>query len=83
MIIYQQKKWVQELLSDDFQEKLANIERQVALADARNEGAALGKAEGKKETKIKIAKAMVKEKIDVESIVKCTGLTIKEIEELK
>lgn len=40
------------------------------------------RAEGKKEEKIEIAKAMLEEKISIEIISKCTGLSIEKIESL-
>ena len=42
-----------------------------------------GKAEGKNERNIEIAKNMLKENIDIELISKVTGLNPEEIEKLK
>ena len=40
------------------------------------------KDEGKRENQIEIAKTMLKEKIEIEMISKCVGLSIEEIEKL-
>jgi predicted transposase/invertase (TIGR01784 family) len=42
-----------------------------------------GKEVGKKEAKIEIAKNLLFANIDIETIIKSTKLTVKEIEELK
>ncbi len=42
----------------------------------------LAKEEGRKEREIEVAKAMLANNVDVNTIVKCTGLSISEIEEL-
>ena len=47
------------------------------------EGRALGKAEGTKEKAIEIAKNLIKENVDINIIVKSTGLTKKDINLLK
>jgi predicted transposase/invertase (TIGR01784 family) len=47
------------------------------------EGMKAGKKAGKREEQIKIAKEMIKNKINIEIISECTGLTKEEIEELK
>jgi predicted transposase/invertase (TIGR01784 family) len=54
-------------------------EIETSKADARNEGIAIGKAEGKKEA----ALAMLANNLSLEIISKCTGLSIEEIEILK
>jgi predicted transposase/invertase (TIGR01784 family) len=54
-------------------------EIRTGLADARNEGKAEGKLKGKQET----ALAMLAEKLPLEIISKCTGLSIDEIKSLK
>lgn len=51
--------------------------------DGYEEGFAKGKEKGKKNEKIKIAKSLLKQKISKEIIVEVTGLTEKELEELK
>ncbi len=52
------------------------------LAQGKAEGKEEGKAEGKKENQIEIAKNMLKENIDINLIIKCTGLVKEEIETL-
>src|SRR5574344_443451 len=46
------------------------------------QGRAEGKAEGKTEEKLAVAKAMKEERISIDVIAKCTGLSIKEIEKM-
>ena len=41
-----------------------------------------GEENGERNKSIEIAKKMLKEKIDIETIIKCTGLTKEEIEKL-
>lgn len=41
-----------------------------------------GQKDGKKNEKIEIAKKMKENNIDIETIIKCTGLTKEEIEKL-
>ena len=41
-----------------------------------------GQKDGKKNEKIEIAKKMKKDNVDIETIIKCTGLTKEEIEKL-
>ena len=57
--------------------------RNTIIAEAKQEGLAKGIKEGKKEEKINIAKNMLKENIDMETIKKVTSLTKQEIENLK
>ena len=47
------------------------------------QGRAEGRAEGAKEQSIKVAKKMLEEKLDIEIIIKTTGLTKEEIKELQ
>ena len=49
----------------------------------REEGIRKGRKEGKKEGIYETAKKMLKDKIGIETIKKWTGLTEKEIEEIK
>ena len=49
----------------------------------KDEGWRDGKLEGEKNKQIEIAKTMLKEKIEIEMISKCVGLSIDEIEELQ
>ena len=53
-----------------------------AKRDGKAEGRAEGKIEGAKEKEIQIAKNMLKEKANIEFIIKVTGLTQEEIEKL-
>ncbi len=46
-------------------------------------GISYARKEGKKENSIEIAKEMLKNKIDIDLIIKCTGLTQEEIEQIK
>ena len=50
---------------------------------AEEKAEARGKAEGKAEEKIKIAKNLLKSGLTTDLIAKSTGLSVKEIEELK
>ena len=68
----------------------AEIDRKFAMTAARDqgreegraEGIAEGKSEGRAEEKIDVAKKMLAEKMDINLIIKITGLTKKEIEKL-
>ena len=53
------------------------------LGDGIEKGIEKGKEKGAKEEKIKIVKSMLKENMDIEIIIKITGLTKEEIEKLK
>ena len=46
-------------------------------------GGIAGKAEGRKDERLKVAKVMKQERIPVETIAKCTGLSVQEIKALK
>ena len=52
-------------------------------AEGRKEGKAEGISEGKNERNIEIAKNMLNEGIDINIIIKCTGLTNEDINALK
>ena len=67
---------------DMFDERRYNGEIAAARAEGRNEGREEGRVEGEKFMSYQIAKNMLSMSIDVETIVKVTGLTIKEIESL-
>ena len=58
--------------------EMARMDREQYIADAKEEGL----TQGKKSKSIEIAKALLKEKIDILIISKTTGLTIEEIEKL-
>ena len=78
------------LLDRAFREKMQKRERYWQLKDARDEGLAIGKAEGKtigieegrREQQIEIAKKLLKNKVDIEIIIKSTGLTKDEIKNI-
>ena len=53
------------------------------LEEARDEGEKKGITIGKKKGIIETAKKFLKEKVDIDIITKCTGLTKEEIEKLK
>ena len=53
------------------------------LDDGIEKGIQKGKEKGAREKQIEIAKSMLKENMDIEIIIKITGLTKEEIEKLK
>ncbi len=53
------------------------------LEEAREKGMAAGIAKGKKESILETAKKFLKEKVDIDIISKCTGLSEKEIKNLR
>lgn len=53
------------------------------VEEGRKEGKLEGIIEGRKEKSIEIAKSLLAQNIDIEVIIKCTGLTKEEIEKLK
>ena len=78
-----------EILNSDEKEKeLARLREKAirdeaaAMAGARERGLAEGLAKGHQSEKIQIAKKMLENKIDIETIATITGLTITEIENL-
>ncbi|GFQ82338.1 uncharacterized protein TNCT_94961 [Trichonephila clavata] len=64
----------------DLRKEEAILEHRLDLAEEK--GKKIGKEEGKIEGKIEVAKAMLANNVDVNTIVKFTGLSISEIEEL-
>ena len=60
----------------------AEIDRKFAMTAARDQGRAEGRSEGKIEEKIETAKKMLAEGMDINLIIKITGLTKDEIEKL-
>ena len=58
--------------------KTAEIDRKIAMTAARDQG----REEGKIEEKIETAKKMLAEEMDINLIIKITGLTKDEIEKL-
>ena len=73
------QEFVQLLSNDDEYELYVESEISEARDNARKEGI----EEGSKESKQEIAKAMLKEKMDINLIAKVTKLSIEEIEQLK
>ena len=64
-----------ETINDKIMEKnLYNLKMQYAREQ--------GEENGERNKSIEIAKKMLKEKIDIKTIIKCTGLTKEEIEKL-
>ena len=61
-----------------------DIRNQLAYAKdkGKEEGIALGEAKGKSEAKAEAARAMLKEDLPMDIIVKCTGLSVEEINKL-
>ena len=74
------------MMSEYEKKEIYQYDKQITLKEERQEGIKEGKAEGIKEGMEKrnytIAKSMKKENIDIETIKRITGLTIKEIEKL-
>lgn len=68
-----------EILGLYDKEKVDKLVQSINMAQSKKEGKEEGFSEGKKET----AKNMLKEKISVETIMKCTGLSKEEIETIK
>ena len=70
----------EKYIRDQYSIEMSGYER------GKEEGEAIGRAEGEaigaSETKIKIAREMLNKNLDVNLIVECTGLTIKEIKNL-
>ena len=60
----------------------AEIDRKFAMTAARDQGRVEGRSEGKIEEKIETAKKMLEEEMDINLIIKITGLTKDEIEKL-
>ena len=60
----------------------AELDRRFAMTGARDQGRKEGRKEGKAEEKLEIAKKMLAEKMDIDVIIKITGLTKEEIEKL-
>ena len=85
------QEFVQLLSNDEEYEMYVKSEISEACGYARKEGIKegidigikRGKTQGSKESKQEIAKAMLKEKMDINLIAKVTNLSVKEIEQLK
>jgi len=71
------------LLSIAYKERIMDLRKEEAILEYRLDLAEeKGKKIGKEEGKIEVAKAMLASNVDVNTIVKFTGLSISEIEEL-
>ena len=77
------QEFVGLLSNDEEYEMYVKSEISEARENARKEGIDIGIKEGSKESKLEIAKAMLKEKMDINLIAKVTKLSIEEIEKLK
>ena len=81
------QEFVQLLSNDEEYEIYVKSEISEASDDAHKEGIKegidIGVEQGSKESKLEIAKAMLKEKMDINLIAKVTKLSIEEIEKLK
>ena len=64
------------------EQELDDYCQRLAIMDAKNDGIAEGKAEGKQDEKIEIAKKSLYQGIDINTISIITGLTIEEIHNL-
>ncbi|WP_353270411.1 Rpn family recombination-promoting nuclease/putative transposase [Wolbachia endosymbiont (group A) of Myopa testacea] len=62
-----------------YEERIMDLRKEEAILEYRLD---LAKEEGRKEREIEVAKAMLANNVDVNTIVKFTGLSISEIEEL-
>ena len=77
-------EWVNKYVNDDeTKELLAKWSDYIAENKGYDEGFEEGKAEGRKNEKIEIAKSMLEDNIPIEIIAKFTKLSIEEIEQLK
>ncbi|WP_374698927.1 Rpn family recombination-promoting nuclease/putative transposase [Wolbachia endosymbiont (group B) of Limnophora tigrina] len=70
-----------------YEERIMDLRKEEAILEyrldlAEEKGKKIGKEKGKIEGKIEVAKAMLANNVDVNTIVKFTGLSISEIEEL-
>ena len=91
-VIKEAKKEVEYLTGDEEVKRLAELrekwemDRNSEIGQARKEGIeegkAEGKAEGKIEEKLEIAKSMLKDGMNLETVMKYTGLSKEEIENL-
>ena len=78
-----------EISDDEYEQELA-FKRKLYLMDKKairesgyDKGLADGIEQGTIQEKIKVAEKMLEEKVSIETIIKCTGLTEEEIEKLK
>ena len=72
-----------EFMTYEMDQKIIhNTELYEAKKEGIEKGIKQGMKQGAKENSIEIARTMLKENIDINIIIKCTGLTKKEIENL-
>ncbi|WP_265033884.1 Rpn family recombination-promoting nuclease/putative transposase [Wolbachia endosymbiont (group A) of Sicus ferrugineus] len=60
-----------------YEERIMDLRKEEAILEYRLD---LAKEEGRKEREIEVAKAMLASNVDVNTIVKCTGLSMKELQ---
>ena len=68
--------------SDEDLEKLRISGEKIKIKEAKEEGSITGRAEGKKQEKIEIARKMLENDMDIDTISKLTNLSKLEIEKL-
>ncbi|WP_253302450.1 Rpn family recombination-promoting nuclease/putative transposase [Wolbachia endosymbiont of Psylliodes chrysocephala] len=78
-----QYNWSEEERFTYDQAKKREDDNLSCLKQKLNEGIQIGREKGRIEGKIEVAKTMLANNVDVDTIVKCTGLSISEIEELR
>ena len=87
-LVQKAEEELEYLNSDEEAQRLAYLREKAirdeaaAMAGAYNRGKEEGREEGQKENKIQIARKMLEEKIDIETIIRLTDLTKEEIENL-
>ena len=59
------------------------IGKEEGIAIGKEEGIAIGKEEGKNERNLEIAKGMLVMNIDEATVIKLTGLTVEQLQQLK
>ena len=70
------------MMSEYEKKEIYQYDKQITLKEERQEGIKEGIKKGRLAEQISMATAMKKENIDIETIKRITGLTIKEIEKL-
>ena len=79
--LHEEKLRITEL--EEAREKVIEIGTKRGMDSGIKQGMAAGIAQGKKESILETAKKFLKEKVDIDIISKCTGLTKEEINNLK
>ena len=80
---------VEDMCKDEFvlhewqQDKMEELVKHKEIENATNEGKAIGIDEGKAEGKIEVAKNLLKKNMNLEDISEVTGLSLKQINEIK